>query len=507
MEPVAAEWVPYHFQLANCNWSSEPGYLVESASFEMYGSCLQTSAVPSSTEGQHVIEYAAATQQEDPVVKVAHEFQVDIHNMEMKIHDDPIQVFERADHEFQVDVGKKEKKIHRYPQSIRDLDGRYTVPTMVAIGPYHHGQDRLKPVEQVKHVAAYHCIRESGYSVQEMYDAVVSVSYQARSLYDKQVMAGIGDQDFLPMMFYDACFVVQYMLTCTTDHGEMDESLRSFFDSNDNEIFRDLMLLENQLPWPVVEAVMRFRPVPLDVFIDSLRACLQDRKVPEKVAFVLDERYEPPHFLGLLRHYIVGRSTTSLPKLPETESISFSVNAIELSEMGVTLIANRTTELIHMGVKKNGPIFADLSLTPLSLDAARASWLINMAALELCTTPNFQDAEDEASAVCSYLLLFAMIVDRVEDVHELRRKHLLQGGGGLTNKEVLGFLTGLQGLRLGSRYVRTMEEIQNYRSKRRTRTKVHAFVYRYRRTIIVFFSAVGAIVSILGTLGRYVKVR
>jgi hypothetical protein len=143
----------------------------------------------------------------------------------------------------------------------------------------------------------------------------------------------------------------------------------------------------------------------------------------------------------------------------------------------------------------------------LSLDAARASWLINMAALELCTTPNFQDAEDEASAVCSYLLLFAMIVDRVEDVHELRRKHLLQGGGGLTNKEVLGFLTGLQGLRLGSRYVRTMEEIQNYRSKRRTRTKVHAFVYRYRRTIIVFFSAVGAIVSILGTLGRYVKVR
>lgn len=453
-----------------------------------------------------MIEYAAT--QEDPVVEVAHEFQVDFRNMERKIHN-PIQLFERADHEFRVDVNKMEKKIHRYPPTIRALNGRYTTPTMVAIGPYHHGREHLKPVEQVKHVAAYHCIRESGHSVQEIYDEVVSVAYHARSLYDKKVMAGMSDNDFLPMMFYDACFLVQYMLTCTstTEQGEMDPALRSFYDSNDNDIFHDLMLLENQIPWGVVQAVMRFRSVPLDAFIASLRACLQDRKDSDKEEFTLDSSYEPPHFLGLLRYHIVGRSKTKVSQLPETDSISFSVNAIELSEMGITLTANKTIELIHMGVKKNGPFFADLSLTPLSLDEARASWLLNMAALELCTTPNFQAAEDEASAVCSYLLLFAMIVDRVEDVHELRRKHLLQGGGGLVNEEVLGFLTRLQGLRLGSRYVRTMEEIQNYKTDRKIRTKVHAFVYKYRRIIIVVFSTVGALVSILGTLGRYIKVR
>ena len=123
-----------------------------------------------------------------------------------------------------------------------------------------------------------------------------------------------------------------------------------------------------------------------------------------------------------------------------------------------------------------------------------------MAALELCTTSSFQDADDEESAVCSYLLLLGMIVEREEDVHELRRRQLLQGGGGLTNGEALEFLASLQGLRLGSRYVRTMEEIESYKLGRRTRTKVHAFVYRNMKTMIVALSAIAAVVGIVGTL-------
>jgi hypothetical protein len=123
-----------------------------------------------------------------------------------------------------------------------------------------------------------------------------------------------------------------------------------------------------------------------------------------------------------------------------------------------------------------------------------------MAALELCTTLNFPGAEDEDSAVCSYLLLFAMFMDREEDVHELRAKHLLQGGGGLTNSEVLNFFTSLQSLRLECCYVRIMEEIEDYKAKRQVRIKVHAYVYKNMKTIVAVISAIGALVSIIGTL-------
>ncbi|CAL5086441.1 unnamed protein product [Urochloa decumbens] len=411
--------------------------------------------------GDQLVEYAEAATATPPMAIVpmensAHqELEVDLHNMVLKIHTDPIHTFEKVAWEYKLDVDMMKMKIHRYPPSIRALGELYTAPTT------------------------------------EVYDAFVSAAADARRLYDSS--AGVGDDgEFFPMMFFDACFLVQYMLTCTASGTEkMDPALRSFFDANDNDVFRDIMLLENQLPWRVVEAVMAFRPVPVAEFVASLRG---------ERPLVLDAP-PPPHLLGLLRLHIVGRSAARPPALPETDAISFSVSTIELAEIGVRLAAHRsTTELIHMGLKKTGNLFAELSLAPLSLDGTRASLLVSMAALELCATPSFQDADDEDSAVCSYLLLLGMIVDREEDVHELRRRRILQGGGGLTNGEVLGFLTSLQGLRLGSRYVRTMEEIEDYKVNRKTRTILHAFLYRNIKTIVTVVSAVAAVVGIVGTL-------
>ena len=42
--------------------------------------------------------------------------------------------------------------------------------------------------------------------------------------------------------------------------------------------------------------------------------------------------------------------------------MSFSVSAIELAEIGITLTASKTTELVYMGVNKKGNLFAELSL-------------------------------------------------------------------------------------------------------------------------------------------------
>jgi hypothetical protein len=316
-------------------------------------------------------------------------------------------------------------------------------------------------------------------------------------------MAGIGDGDFLPMMFYDACFLVQYMVSRTEGSDNMDPSLRAFLDFNRKAIRQDIMLLENQIPWQVVEAVMRFRPVNLAEFVALWKDYLQDRKDLEENNFVWDESYEPPHLLSLLRFYIVGRTNNAkLPTKSKISSISVSVSAIELAQIGMKLTANQTTELVHMGINKRGILLAELSLTPLSLDDERASFLINMAALELCTTSSFQDAEEEDSAVCSYLLLLSMLVHREEDVQELRTKHLLQGGAGLVNKDALDFFTSLQSLPLrgSSCFVRIMVEIENYRVNRRLKIKLHAFFYRNKKTIVTVFSIFGVLVSILGTL-------
>jgi hypothetical protein len=45
---------------------------------------------------------------------------------------------------------------------------------------------------------------------------------------------------------------------------------------------------------------------------------------------------------------------------------------MELSEIGIKLRAKNTTELIHMGIKKDS-LFAELSLAPLSLNNSTQS--------------------------------------------------------------------------------------------------------------------------------------
>ena len=183
------------------------------------------------------------------------------------------------------------------------------------------------------------------------------------------------------------------------------------------------------------------------------------------------------------------------------KSISFSAGAIELAEMGIFLTANETTELPDMGLARKWIIFAELSMAPLSLNDARASWLVNMAALELCTTPDFSDdkAEFEDSAVCSYLLLLCMLMHREEDVHELRTKGILQGGAGLNNKKTLDFFTSLQSLRLGRCYGLVMVQIASYRMNRPW-IKLYAFCYRNRKTIAWAGSAIAGFIGIITTL-------
>jgi hypothetical protein len=514
-EPVAADefWVPV------------AGFPAEYTSIDVLPSSVWSLQpyVPSSPSGvvEYYDYYAEATQYDCPIVEKAkaaatqESFEVDLlHEMDMEIYNtnnNALGVFEEAGKKFKSDIDMMKDKIHRYPSSIGDIRKSFTVPKIVSIGPYHHGKKKLNKAENVKHAAALQCIKQSGRPIQEMYGAVVSVMVKidARRLYDKEVMEGIDDiNEFRPMMFYDACFLVMYMLLKTSRDTDYN-GLRDFFDSNDRDITHDIMLLENQIPWPVVDAIVKSTSVNLVNFITIWKHdCLLDR-VEEKVdAIELDDKYEPPHLLGLLRFYIV-RTTRSKAEVAglrqdNIKSITISVSANELTEMGISLTANGEEKgLADMKLTKKWIFFGKLSMAPLSLNYSRASLLVNMAAHELCTVPYFLDrnkATDEDSAVCSYLLLLCMLMQKENDVEHLRTSGILKGGAGLTNKQALNFFTSLQTLRLGRCCSRVMVKIESYKNSRSIRIKVYAFICNNLKTILGVGSAIGALISILAAL-------
>ncbi|KAF8665871.1 hypothetical protein HU200_053952 [Digitaria exilis] len=484
--PAASAWGPCEFQLAN--WIPQEPAATGLPVVEYASTLPEASGVMQQQEQlvEYDTYYSAATSQHHANNATGEKATISNDSYARS-------VVKQVMGEFEEHIDMKKVKLHRHPECLQAIDKSYTVPRIVAIGPYHHGLDHLKPAETVKHAAACHCVVQSGCLLEDLYGAVVPVADSVRCLYDNDVMAGIGCEDFRHMMFFDACFLVQYMLMQVYT-GNVYDSLNGFLSPNRVDIFHDVMLLENQLPWKLVET---------KAFIRVMRHCMMsdDRhEPPQHKDFEWDSTYKPPHLLGLLRYYIVGRSDTEFPK-PETKNISFSVSAMELAEIGITLTANKTMQLIDMGLNQNLILFPELSLAPLTLDRNRASYLVNMAALELCTVESFSLAEDEEnSAVCSYLLLLAKLVYREEDVQELRERDLLQGGGGLTNQEALRFFSSFQGLRFGPYYLRIMLEIQNYRETSRMKTKSLAFFHDHKSTIAKVVTGIGAVGGIIGTL-------
>ncbi|CAL5009757.1 unnamed protein product [Urochloa decumbens] len=87
----------------------------------------------------------------------------------------------------EADFSKVEAKIHRFPRGLHGIGGdggRYIAPSVVAIGPYHHGTPELEKMEEVKLAAAYYLCRNSGHSTVEVYERVRSVAAAARGCYE-----------------------------------------------------------------------------------------------------------------------------------------------------------------------------------------------------------------------------------------------------------------------------------------------------------------------------------
>lgn len=422
-------------------------------------------------------------------------------------------------------ISTSRTRIARFPKSLRVIGGaehRYVVPSVVAIGPYHHGRHHLQEMEEVKHAAAYRLLRAQSRTVEEVYEKVLSVAGDARRCYDDSVVAGLSDAEFARMMFVDGCFLLWYL------HDRHEDPLISGCAfSHGPSILKDILRLENQIPLLVLEALMD-RPVVdlsnwmlMDTFFNraekkviisrimrfltknlpARRVLVEQAKtntVERSSIIRVDEDSKPPHLLGLLRSSMISGMPRQKTRIQVRElSWLLSRSAVDLAQIGVKLTASTANWFADMNVHKK-PLCGELSLSSLSLDDFAACCLVNMAALEMAETLDASN-DGDAFVVSSYLSLLAMLMDKEEDVHHLRMSGVLRSS--FSNAQTLAFFKELgQHISHGYNYSYTLAEISKYMRHRPVRTAVHKFVYNHHRVIVAVLSIAGVLISILKAL-------
>ncbi|CAN6363724.1 unnamed protein product [Urochloa humidicola] len=148
---TAVAWVPGELQQAN--WTvQEPAAQVgvpcvpmpmEYASIDIFGyACGLQGYLPAGSSGgqqQQLVEYYySAASQHNGKAEV-----IDSPNREPIVSDESRAscVLNHVSHKFKSDINMMKEKMHRYPACLGAVDESYTVPRIVAIGPYH--RDRI----------------------------------------------------------------------------------------------------------------------------------------------------------------------------------------------------------------------------------------------------------------------------------------------------------------------------------------------------------------------------
>ncbi|WMV23137.1 hypothetical protein MTR67_016522 [Solanum verrucosum] len=139
---------------------------------------------------------------------------------------------------FKVNVGLRESNPDAY------------TPKMISIGPYHKKNPQLHPMEKHKLLYLRRFLQQKeGLDVESCINELKELNEEAIKCYEDIDELG-NDSQFCQMLLLDGCFVVEFI----REYYEMClQGEEEIINIKDCYIFRDLILLENQLPFFVLD--------------------------------------------------------------------------------------------------------------------------------------------------------------------------------------------------------------------------------------------------------------
>ncbi|KAJ6872492.1 hypothetical protein NC651_031572 [Populus alba x Populus x berolinensis] len=320
---------------------------------------------------------------------------------------------------------RREECIYKAPAALCDSNRACYTPRVISIGPFHHGNKKLRPMKiQKQRYLKEFCKRLGGETkVQEslkvLWSTIQSLEDKIKRCYADNTFVKFSSNDdkFVKMILLDAVFIFELFLKNEEDTRDNKRYQDDFIIAKPwlrAAIQRDLILLENQLPFFILKKLYSLAieetklnyPSFLDLSCHYFEKYGKNKTKPYET-----KHYKPLHFTDLVRHFLSFKH----PQLLESrdgKQVKNLYSATMLHQAGIKfkalpdecLLDIRAWKETEKTVKKG-----ELHMPPLEIDNSTECLFRNLMALEQCHYPREE-------FICHYVKLLDFLVDVEKDV-------------------------------------------------------------------------------------------
>ncbi|XP_057995717.1 putative UPF0481 protein At3g02645 isoform X2 [Hevea brasiliensis] len=387
--------------------------------------------------------------------------------------------------------------IYRVPKRLHQLNEKAYTPQLVSIGPLHHGKQELQAMEDYKSRYLQQFLQLVNLSVGTCIKLIMESEVKLRNYYAETIL--LSSEDFVNMILLDASFLIMLVLK----HYLVD--LRGSDDAIFNrpwmvtEINYDLLLLENQLPFFILEDLLKLTDYLARHEGLSMIKLLHEYSKQWWPLWVKEDALGKKDFSDV-KHIVdflsIYHRPSQLPSPKNCKQISLP-SVTELHQTGVKFKLSSSKNFFDINFR-NGI----LEIPLLIIDDRTEIFLRNLHAFEQCHCSPC----DRYLSQCT--ILMAKLFNAAKDVELLARTGIINNC--LVDNEALStlFRDLVRGLCVGKIYFSDLEEELNkyYRSpwhRRKANLKQNYFnspwagISVFAATILLTFSIIQAVCSIL----------
>ncbi|KAK4285200.1 hypothetical protein QN277_001930 [Acacia crassicarpa] len=330
------------------------------------------------------------------------------------------------------DLLSSECCIYRVPYIIRHLKKEAYTPQFVSIGPFHHGNKSLQYMERSKQKFFKRFTQRAKSSWQGLVPFVNNLVPNVRASYSETI--NLTQQELVKLILMDAGFIIELFISCYNETFGPSNNDKLSQQWLDHSIREDLLLIENQLPFFIIEELFNKASLKnhdgtrLPPFLELAYHYFRYYNVQ-----LLEPKpqVEVKHFTHLIRLFYLRDKMPKRDSFCNERSHILSYNANALQEAGIKL--KPSEDKCFLNLKLSG--HKTLEIPHVSVDACAALVFRNVIAFERCHCPH-------EAYITDYALLLDLLIDTSKDVDLLVKKKIVNHYLGDSHK-VASLVNGL----------------------------------------------------------------